>query len=396
MDTTGSFARMPPQSSRVATLFGILLATANILYTGLKSSARYFLQGPLAPSWDIGTNVRYDLFRYMYCQNSSGILHRASLRWWVPISDYVSRLVHGERYPCTVSCIQVPAIAISTIVAQCAGRWANQLQRISTKAVAAGDIIQIECIAHRDIPPTTDGGGGCPIKVILYFHGGAYVTGSVTEYRFMHTRLSFETRLPVYSVEYRLAPQSRYPTQLYDAFCAYMYLRHDLGYNSHDIIISGDSAGGNLALALWQLIHAQGLRIAAMVLLSPRVDITYTRETWQRSDCIDIMQPVRLDDPESSLCKLLGPLARVDGITSDPFLAPINADLAQLPPTLVQAGGQESMYADICEFVTRASASGAVELQVLPDGVHVSHFVTPDLRGVDKLWHSIGAFVRSL
>ncbi|KAJ1796929.1 hypothetical protein LPJ59_003455, partial [Coemansia sp. RSA 2399] len=225
---------------------------------------------------------------------------------------------------------------------------------------------------------------------------------------------------------YRLAPQSKYPTQLYDAYCAYTYLRQSLGYSSCDIVFGGDSAGGNLALALWQLVHAQGECIGALVLLSPRVDISYTRDTWRTNADIDFLHPELLGDPESSNFKLLAPrdmtsvnakayALQVEALTRDPFLAPVNAELSGLPPTLIQAGDHEAMYADICEFAARAIAStqqkqqqqkqqrhgtemaGArVELQVLPGGLHVPHMVMPELRGVDKFWTNIGVFIQSL
>ncbi|KAJ1772393.1 hypothetical protein EV179_004911 [Coemansia sp. RSA 487] len=380
-----------------------------------KSSARYILYGPRVSSWDFRTNLGRDVFWYISQANSSGIVHRASSRYWGVIVRSVEKAAFGDRYPSTVSCIQIPAVPVSCSIAQNAGRWESQLLRMSAEAVASGTTIRAERIAHTsiDIPQSNHTG-----KAILYFHGGAYVVGSLEAYRDLHMHLSSSTKLPIYSVEYRLAPQFKYPVQLYDAFCAYTYLRQGLGYEARNIVVAGDSAGGNLALALWQLVRPHNEPIAALILLSPRVDISYTRDTWRTNSDIDYLEPERLDDPESSIYKLLGPrdfaiieskgtASYMKELANDPFIAPINADLSELPPTLIQASRLETMYSDICEFAARATASvqrrgkdtkydGPVKLQVFPDGVHVFHVVTPHMRGMDVFWGNIGSFIQSL
>ncbi|KAJ2505993.1 hypothetical protein GGI11_006811 [Coemansia sp. RSA 2049] len=250
-------------------------------------------------------------------------------------------------------------------------------------------------------------------KAILYLHGGAYVTGSIQTHRYMHLRLSTTTKLPVFAIEYRLAPEFKYPTQLYDAYCAYTYLRQTLGYSSSNIVVAGDSAGGNLALALWQLVRAQGDSLRALILMSPRVDISYTRDSWRTNAEIDYLQPEHIRSIQSSVFMLLGPhdlaefkaesvVSYVNELGSDPFLAPINANLSELPPTLIQASKLETMYSDICEFTARATLAieqrgenrgrGSVELQVFPDGVHVFQLVSSGMRGVEEFWYNIGVF----
>ncbi|KAJ2652693.1 hypothetical protein GGH99_007577 [Coemansia sp. RSA 1285] len=254
-------------------------------------------------------------------------------------------------------------------------------------------------------------------KVILYFHGGSYIMGCMNSYRGLHSGLATATKLPVYSIEYNLAPESKYPAQLYDACCAYMYLRRNLGYNACDIVVAGDSAGSNLTLALWQLVRAHNEPIGALILLSPWVDISYTRETWYSNANIDYLERENVDDPESSVRKLLGysdlsdesqkrSIQLIKELARDPFVAPIYADLTELPPTLIQVGELETMYSDICEFAARATESvrlckgdkerGPVELQVLPDGIHSFYIATPGMRGVDQFWKNIDTFIQSL
>ncbi|KAJ2550805.1 hypothetical protein EV175_003930 [Coemansia sp. RSA 1933] len=334
----------------------------NLLYVTTKSYTQYLFCGPRVPSWDFRTTLGRDVFWYVGHADTSRLLFKASSKHWGNIINFSERRRLGDRYPSTVSCVRIAAVPVSVDISQSAGRWAKQLLRISTDAIDSGNTIGAERIANTGIGKQKNGD-----KVVLYFHGGSYITGNLDVYRNLHARLSSETRLPVYPIEYQLAPQFKYPTQLYDAYCAYMYLRHDLKYNAGDIVISGDSAGGNLALALWQLIHSHNETMAALVLLSPRVDAT----------------------------------------RSHPFVAPINANLSELPPTLIQASSLESMFSDIDEFATRAIASvqkfrgmvngsGHVRFQVIPDGMHAFHLVTPDMRGVDVFWHNIGTFVQSL
>ncbi|KAJ2608930.1 hypothetical protein EV177_004715 [Coemansia sp. RSA 1804] len=241
--------------------------------------------------------------------------------------------------------------------------------------------------------------------------------GCMNSYRGLHSGLATATKLPVYSIEYNLAPESKYPAQLYDACCAYMYLRRNLGYNACDIVVAGDSAGSNLTLALWQLVRAHNEPIGALILLSPWVDISYTRETWYSNANIDYLERENVDDPESSVRKLLGysdlsdesqkrSIQLIKELARDPFVAPIYADLTELPPTLIQVGELETMYSDICEFAARATESvrlckgdkerGPVELQVLPDGIHSFYIATPGMRGVDQFWKNIDTFIQSL
>ncbi|KAJ1784374.1 hypothetical protein LPJ59_006371, partial [Coemansia sp. RSA 2399] len=212
LDMSISSPQVPSPYSRLVALFTVLLAIINLLYVGAKSCARYLLFGPLVASWDIRSNVRYDLFWYMIRSNSTGLFYRASTKHWIPMINSSVKLIYGRRYPCTALCVQMPAVQISVGVAQCTGRWENQLLRMSAEAVASGESVSAERIAHASVDVSVGSG-----KVILYFHGGAYVMGSVKEHRYMHSRLTAASKLPIYSVEYRLAPQSKYPTQLYDA-----------------------------------------------------------------------------------------------------------------------------------------------------------------------------------
>ncbi|KAI8319812.1 alpha/beta-hydrolase [Martensiomyces pterosporus] len=236
-------------------------------------------------------------------------------------------------------------------------------------------------------------------KIILHFHGGAYVAGTLEQYRRLHLMLSRNTGMRVYGFAYRLAPQSQFPTQLYDAYCALQHLR-EIGYKDRDIVLSGDSAGGNLVMALWQLTRAQ---LGALILLSPRVDVTSKRESWKQNASVDILPQYNLFDPGCSTRKLLAPEGPVTQellqLLEDPFVSPIHADLKKMPRTLIQMGTAEVMYDDIREFARRATEQGdtgaSIDLQVFRDGFHVFQAV-PFVMNAERAWDAIGAFARSI
>ncbi|KAJ2501787.1 hypothetical protein GGH96_001656 [Coemansia sp. RSA 1972] len=200
--------------------------------------------------------------------------------------------------------------------------------------------------------------------IVLYMHGGAYISGSARQYRGMHVRMARASRMRVLGFSYRLAPSYTFPVPLYDAYMAYKHVRH-MGYADNQIVVAGDSAGGNLVLALWQLTRAP---FRALILFSPRVDITSFRQSWKTYERVDVLHAYDIQDPVSPIHQLLVSTSKSLGnldVLSDPFVAPIYADFKGLPPTLVQMGGAEVMGDDIREFTKRARMQGArIELQL--------------------------------
>ncbi|KAJ2426885.1 hypothetical protein GGF47_001996 [Coemansia sp. RSA 2524] len=203
------------------------------------------------------------------------------------------------------------------------------------------------------------------------------------------------SQMRVLGFSYRLAPTHTYPVPLYDAYMAYKHVRH-MGYADTQIVVAGDSAGGNLALALWQLTRAT---FHALVLFSPRVDVVSFRQSWKSYNHIDILQAYDIQDPVSPIHQLLVPnnksLSDLD-VLSDPFVAPIHADFTGLPPTLVQMGGAEVMGDDIQEFTKRARMQGAhIELQVYDNMFHVFQASLPKTQHLDEAWDNVHAFLHS-
>ena len=200
-----------------------------------------------------------------------------------------------------------------------------------------------------------------PVKAgrALYLHGGAFCVGSPATHRALTAKLARDLGLPVFALDYRLAPEQPFPAALDDALAAYRALAVD-----GPVIVAGDSAGGTLALLLAQALRDRGEPApACLLLLSPLADLTLA----------DLPDHV----PGEALLSMPWVAAGIDHFrgelgADDPRLSPLHASLAGLPPTLVQWGGDE-LFAPGClrlvEALRRARVS--VEADVTPGRWHV-------------------------
>lgn len=201
-------------------------------------------------------------------------------------------------------------------------------------------------------------------RVLLYFHGGGYCSGSVTSHRGMVGRVGRDAAIRTLAIAYRLAPEAPYPAALEDALAAWRFLR-DQGYAPGSIAIGGDSAGGNLTLALMLRLRAMGEALpAAAWLVSPWLDLRMTGKTLDSKADID---PLINRDYLTGLAAAF--LAGHD--PGDPVVSPLYADLAGLPPVLIQVGSSETLLDDA---VRGAAALGAAEvrttLEIWPHMIH--------------------------
>ncbi|MDJ0392461.1 alpha/beta hydrolase [Rhodococcus sp. G-MC3] len=206
---------------------------------------------------------------------------------------------------------------------------------------------------------------GTDAGVILYLHGSAFAICSARTHRGLASRLSRETNLPVFVVDYRLAPEHPFPSAADDIERAYRWLLEQ-GYQSGNIVVAGDSAGGHLALDL--VIDNARRSVpqpAAVVLFSPLIDLTFElaegRERTQRDPMISA----------ASARALTG--LYTHGQQSDiPRLRLAVEAGTVLPPFMVQAGGAEMLVADAEYLRTLVEANGSTcELEIWPDQMHV-------------------------
>ena len=175
--------------------------------------------------------------------------------------------------------------------------------------------------------------------VILYCHGGGYSTGSRLYARTLTTKLAETTSKDVLAFDYRLAPEHPYPAACEDAMKAWDYLML-LGYGARDVIVAGDSAGGNLALSLvLKLKEEQRLLPRGLVLLSPWTDLTASGKTHTTRALVD---PVLDAD---YLRKMTENYAAGRELT-DPLISPLFGDFEGFPPTYIQVGDNEMLLSD--------------------------------------------------
>lgn len=175
--------------------------------------------------------------------------------------------------------------------------------------------------------------------VILYCHGGGYSTGSRLYARTLTTKLAASTSMDVLCFDYRLAPENPYPAALEDALKAWDYLML-LGYGARDVIVAGDSAGGNLALSLvLQLKEQKRILPRGLVLLSPWTDLTGAGKTHETRKAVD---PVL--DEEYLNAMTLNYASGED--LKNPLISPLFGDMMGFPPTYIQVGDNEVLLSD--------------------------------------------------
>lgn len=204
---------------------------------------------------------------------------------------------------------------------------------------------------------------------ILYLHGSGYSKGSPASHRPLVSWIVRESGIAAYALDYRLAPEHRFPAALEDALAAYRKLVDEAGAEA--LAVVGDSAGGGLALATLLAANEEGLPMpAALATLSAWTDLAVTGDP--RPDAGDplVTQPMLRE----------AAVLYLDGADPhDPYASPLYGDLAGLPPLLMQVGGREIMIEDTRRLAGRATAAGVVVIQtVYPGMTHVFQLNQPE------------------
>ncbi len=258
-------------------------------------------------------------------------------------------------------------------------RWVGKVPlRVQVDAFQIGGIYT-EWIA----PPQAD-----TRRVILYLHGGGYVSGSVAVHKLLCVALAQATGMRLLLPEYRLAPENPFPAALEDALSAYRWLLAQ-GVAPADIIVAGDSAGGGLSLAMALALRGTGEPLpAAIVCISPWADLKLTgasHRTKAKADPILYAKELRH-----------WALSYTDEANlSNPLVSPVYADFHGFPPMLVQVGSEEILLDDAVTVAEKARAAGVdVTLRLWPGMWHVWHATGTWLPESRAALEEIGQFVR--
>lgn len=188
-------------------------------------------------------------------------------------------------------------------------------------------------------------------RVILYCHGGGYTSGGLGFSKVLASKLTRATGLDVLAFDYRLAPEHPYPAAVEDAQAAWDHLMR-LGFGARDVVLAGDSAGGNMALVLCLRLRAEGRMLpGALLLMSPWTDMTCSGESLtERADIDPVLTPEYIYAVREAYAGGLDP--------AQPELSPLLADLAGFPPTLIQVGTHEILFSDAERLAERMNAAG--------------------------------------
>jgi epsilon-lactone hydrolase len=214
---------------------------------------------------------------------------------------------------------------------------------------------------------TVEPAAGRPDRTVIYFHGGGYVSGSPPErYLPLAAAVALAANATVHAVDYRLAPDFPFPAAYDDCVSAYAYLAGEGGVKPGSLSVLGDSAGGNLALAVAVAARDGGLPLPVRVaMISPFADLTFSGPSLeQRRDSDPYVTRALL---ESMAADYLG-----GSDPADPRCSAVFSDLKGLPPLLIQVGEREILYDDAARIRDRALSAGVdVTFESWEHGIHV-------------------------
>jgi monoterpene epsilon-lactone hydrolase len=275
-----------------------------LCHSSLYVSFRRMIKGPLLPNWSWNTEAA---IHFLKAQNITGF----EMRDHAEGRAYEDALVFNS-----------PAVA-----------------RVNIEAVSSpvkGQWYQAKS-------------GNRPIT-LLYFHGGGYAYYSKAHENLIAlVTLAVESK--TFAPDYRLTPEHPFPAQLEDALATYQWLL-GTGTDPNNLVIAGDSAGGNLTLALLLSLRDAGQPLPAMaVCIAPWTDVGNSGESMTKNEIYDWVEKRMAVQWAEWLCKGADP--------RNPLISPIHANLNGLPPIYIQAGDAEILYDMINEFAAVAGRQGA-------------------------------------
>jgi acetyl esterase/lipase len=240
--------------------------------------------------------------------------------------------------------------------------------------------VQIEKFSINGIPAVWEiPPGVSSSKVLFFIHGGAWSAGSAYGSRRFHVSITSHVGLKNFSIDYRLAPEYPFPAGLDDCVSSYKWLLAN-GYKSKDIIVAGESAGGNLALATVLKLKQDGISLPAGVfVLSPATDFTFSDPTFFTNGETD---PILGDGGNFwNFATYVG-----QENPKNPLISPLFGDFRGFPPLLLQVSTTEMLYSDSARLAEKARAAGVfVTLNAWEGMVHVFQYVG----SFDPVWKEI-------
>jgi acetyl esterase/lipase len=201
-------------------------------------------------------------------------------------------------------------------------------------------------------------------KVLLFIHGGGYATGSVRTHRALASQIAIHGGFRALSVDYKLAPEYQFPTQIEEVVAAYKYLLKG-GHKPQHIAIGGESAGGGLTGGLLLYLRDHNIpQPACAIMMSPWLDLTASGSTIEQNKHKDPMVPYK------GIPLWADNYAGADNLTN-PYASPLFGDLTGLCPIYIQVGECEILLSDSTRFADKAKQAGVdVISEIWPNMFH--------------------------
>jgi len=231
--------------------------------------------------------------------------------------------------------------------------------------------------------------GSDPSRVLMFFHGGGYCSGSILSHRRLVTEAGRAAGARTLAIAYRLAPEHPFPAAYDDVLTAWRFLR-DRNIPAAHIAIGGDSAGAGLALALIGRLHDAHEELPGCAwLISPWTDLTMSGTTLSSKEAVDPLIH------KQYLIELADAYLPAGMDRKDPRVSPLYADLKGFPPVLIQVGSAETLLDDATRFAAVAGAADVrVTLEIWPQMIHAWPLWNARLEPGRRALASAGAFIR--
>ncbi|WP_046320638.1 alpha/beta hydrolase [Mycobacterium sp. UM_Kg1] len=230
-------------------------------------------------------------------------------------------------------------------------------------------------------------------RVVLYMHGGAFLTCGANTHGRLVTTLSEYADSPVLVVEYRMIPKHSIADAVDDCYDGYRWLRRQ-GYEPEQIVLAGDSAGGYLSLALaLRLLDEDDDEVpAAIVTMSPLLEIAKEAKKAHPNIHTGAMFPPKAFD---ALVELVEAAARRDRVHGSDVFEPLHHVRPGLPRTLIHVSGSEVLLHDAQLGAKVLAAAGIpVELRIWPGQIHVFQIAAPFVPEATRSLRQIGEYIR--
>jgi monoterpene epsilon-lactone hydrolase len=232
--------------------------------------------------------------------------------------------------------------------------------------------------------------GSEPSRILMFFHGGGYCSGSIVSHRRMVTEAGRAAGVRTLAIAYRLAPEHPFPAAYEDVLTAWRFLQNQ-GISAARIAVGGDSAGAGLALGLiGELRDGHEELPACAWLVSPWTDLTMSGSTLVTKEAVDPLIH------RSYLNELADAYLPAGMDRKDPRISPLYADLRDFSSFLIQVGSAETLLDDATRFAAAAGAADvSATLEVWPHMIHAWQLWNAHLEPGRRALVSAGAFIRS-